>query len=379
MSRRLRVGLNARLLSWPSLRGWTRYTVNLLAELPASGVDVILYSDRPICAVHLDRLPPGSFEIRIGRVRPYGAWEQGWLPWACGRDGVDLLHAPNNFGLPWTSPCPRVLTLHDAIDRLYHAPRASLRESLELISLRSRLAHWASRTRADRVITISEHSRRDLVNRLNLPARKVRVTPLAADPAMHCAVGTEERERVRSTYELTKPYCFYVGGWEGRKNLPFLVRGFAAAGIEGMDLVLAGGSEDRRAGLLELASSLGVEGRVKLLGFVDDADLSALYGEALCMAYPSEYEGFGLQVCEAMAVGCPVLAARATSLPEVLGNGGETFSLDDPGELAGLLRSVADDKEFRDDLASRARARSGDFSWRRTAEATAAVYRELIN
>jgi hypothetical protein len=311
-------------------------------------------------------------------VRPYAAWEQVWLPRACARDGVSLLHAPANFGLPWLSRCPRVLTLHDAIAELYYAPRTPLRQRWRPIAVRSRLAHWASRTRAHRVITVSEHARSDLVDRLGLPAAKVRVTLEAADPSMLRPVSAAEAVEVGERYDLRRPYVFYVGGWELRKNVPFLLRGFAAAGLDGVDLVLAGGRDDQRAALAELAASLGIGDRLRLLGWVTDADLPALYGGALCLAYPSEYEGFGLQVCEAMAVGCPVLASRATSLPEVVGPGGETFRLDDPRELAALLARVAGDPAFRADLSRRARARALDFTWRRTAEATAAVYRELV-
>ncbi len=378
MTRPLRVGFNARLLHAPDLRGWNRYTVNLLAELPAVGVEPILYGDRPIAPAHLARLPAGSFTVRLGAVRPYAVWEQVWLPMACARDGVDLLHAPANFGLPWSTRCPRVLTLHDAIAELYYAPRTPRRERWRPSAVRSRLAHWASRTRADRVITVSEHARSDLVDRLGLPAAKVRVTLEAADPALLRPVSDDEAAGVRDRHGLGRPYVFYVGGWELRKNLPFLLRGFAAAGLDGVDLVLAGGRDDQRAGLSALADSLGFGDRLRLLGWVGDADLPPLYAGALCLAYPSEYEGFGLQVCEAMAVGCPVLASRATSLPEVVGNGGETFRLDDPSELASLLGRVARDPSFRAELSRRARARSLDFTWRRTALATAAVYRELV-
>jgi hypothetical protein len=182
---------------------------------------------------------------------------------------------------------------------------------------------------------------------------------------------------MRARYGLVGEYVFYVGGWEGRKNLPFLLRGFAAAGLKDVGLVLAGGRDDQRAKLAALALELGVGDRLCLLGWVDEADLPALYAEALVFAYPSEYEGFGLQLCEAMAIGCPVLAARASALPEVLGNGGETFGLEAPGELAALLRRVASEPAFRADLIRRAHARSSDFSWRRAAQATVAVYREL--
>lgn len=379
MTRPLRVGFNARLLHAADLRGWNRYTLNLLAALPDAGVEPILYTDRPLHPGHLERLPTGSYEVRVGDARPYAVWEQFWLPRACGRDRVDLLHAPSNFGLPWSSPCPRVLTLHDAIDRAYYSPRSAFRTRWRPGAVRSRFSHWLARTRAHRVITVSEHARGDLVGRLGVPSGRIRVIPEAADPRMHREVREEDRARARMRYGLDRPYVFYVGGWEGRKNLPFLVRAFARSGIDGVELVLAGGRDDQRSGLSSLAGSLGLGDRLHLLGWVEDEELPALYSGALCFAYPSEYEGFGLQLCEAMAAGCPVLAARATCLPEVLGSGGETFGLDTPDELAALMRRVVTVPAFRADLVVRARARSFDFSWRRTAAATSVVYRELAS
>jgi len=121
-----------------------------------------------------------------------------------------------------------------------------------------------------------------------------------------------------------------------------------------------------------------VANRVRLLGWIAEEDLPALYAEALCFVYPSEYEGFGLQLCEAMAVSCPVLAANATSLPEVLGDGGLTFGLEDPAELSVLLRRISQDLDFRKQLAEAAQQRSKGFRWERTARATVEVYRSLV-
>lgn len=374
----MRVAFNARLLHAPSLRGWNRYTLNLLRELPALGVTPILYLDRPIHGPHLARLPEGAFEIKVSPPMRYLRWEQSWLPRQCAIDRAEVLHSPQNFGLPWSSPCPRVLTLHDAIDQMYSTPKIAWRDRLRPMSVYMALVMKAARTRAHRVITVSHHARGDLVDRLGIPPEKVRVTYEAADPQFLVPVTIADRRRVRGSLGLSRPYVFYVGGWESRKNVPFLVRGFAAAGLDEVDLVLAGGRDDQRSELTELAESLGVGDRLKLLGWVEDHDLPALYGEALAFAYPSRYEGFGLQLCESMAVGCPTLAARATCLPEILGLGGETFGLDAPEELAGLLRTVARDPSYRADLVARASRRIADFSWRRTAEQTVEVYREAI-
>ena len=369
----IRAGIVARLLFDPAIRGWNRYTINVLAELPALGVELFLYSNRPIHPTYLERLPPGSFTARVREGLRLPIWEHRWLPSQCKADGVDLLHSPFNYGLPWSAPCPRVLTIHDAIDFVYYRPaRPSLGR------LRFALDHWIARTRADRIITVSEHARNDIITHLKVPARKLSVTHEAADPHFLAPVSPEARARARSRHGLPPRYVFYVGGWEGRKNVPFLVRGLAGAKLEDVSLVLAGGRREQRSALIDLADSLGLGDRLRLLDWVEEEDLPALYAEALAFAYPSEYEGFGLQLCEAMAVGCPTLAARATCLPEVLGDGGATFALDDPAGLAALLRRVATDDAFRSGLAARARARSADFSWRRTAEGTAAVYRDLL-
>lgn len=375
----MKAAFNAALLHYPSLRGWNRYTLNLLAELPALGVEPFLYLTDFIHEHHLDRLPRDAFTVRVAPPMRNLFWEQRWLARQCGVDRVDLFHCPLNYGLPWSSPCPRVLTLHDAIEEVYYWPRTSWRGRLNPGSLRIRLSQWIARTRADQVVTVSEHAKADLHRRLGIPEARITVTHEAADPLFLEPIGEETRVEVRRRNALAdRPYVFYVGGWEQRKNIPFLVKGFAEAALDGVDLVLAGGNDDQRAALVEQARSLGISDSLRLLGWVDEADLPTLYAEALCFVYPSEYEGFGLQLCEAMATGCPTLAARATCLPEVLGQGGDTFALDQTEELAALLRRVAGDPAYRRDLMDRARARIADFSWRKTAEQTVAVYERTI-
>jgi len=371
----LRIGFNAYLLSAPSLRGWTRYTVNLLAALPPHGVRPILYSMAPIHPDHLARLPLDSFEVRTAPPMRYLAFENRWIPRQLRIDSVEVFHCPMNYGLPWSTPCPRVLTLHDAIDQIYYGRRARWQDRWRPSALRTRLVNWSARRRAHRIITVSEHAKADIVGYLGVPAARVSVVYEAADPEFHFPLSPNAIEAARDKWKLNRPYFFYLGGWEGRKNVPFLVRAFAAARLADVELVLAGGKEDQRGTLTALATELGCADRLRLLGFVPDPELPALYAGALAFVYPSEYEGFGLQVCEAMAVGCPVLVSRATSLPEIAGRGGETFALDTAGELTALLQRVATDVDYRTELAFRAKVRSVDFSWDKAAAETAAIYR----
>lgn len=379
----LRVGFNARLLVDPRVRGWNRYTVDLLRELPAHGVFPILYTHAALSDAYLRLFPAGGFAVEVAPTMNYLAWLLKWVPGRCRADRLDLFHSPFNFGLPPTTPCPRVLTLHDAIDVAYR-PAGSDRPKVEgpgrwsTAGIKSAIDHKLSRARADRIITVSEHAKADIVRWFRADPARVAVTPEAADPVFHAPVGGEARARVRARYDLPPRYIFYVGGWEGRKNVPFLVRAFARANVDGLSLAIAGGGDSQRAELVAQAESLGIGDRLRPIGWVEDEDLAALYAEATGFVYPSVYEGFGLQLCEAMAVGCPTFASRATSLPEVLGDGGETFALDDPAELAGLIRRVADDPEYRARLSDRARRRSLDYSWSRTAAATVRVYRDLL-
>ena len=360
------VGVNATALTAPEVRGWTRYAVNLLRELLALGVGLRLYARGPLNPAHLAALGPGHCSVTVAPPMRYALWEQWWLPRQCRRDGVALLHSPHNFGLPARCPVPRVLTLHDAIDSVYYQDRLPWRAWLRPGNARARLLLQVARRSADRVVTVSDHAKADLVRRFGLPAGRVTVIPEAADAQFHTPPTATERARVAAAHGLARPYFFYVGGAEGRKNVGFLVTAFARADLPGVELVLAGGGH--------VATAAGV----RAIGYVSDGDLPALYAGALGFVYPSHSEGFGLQLVEAMAAGCPTLAADATCLPEVLGRGGDTFTLGDPAALAGLLRRLATDPAYRADLAARGRTRAADFSWARAARATLAVYEEVL-
>lgn len=360
MTKTLRVGFNGRLLSSETVRGWNRYLVSLLAELPALGVDLFLYSHLPLHENHLRHLPLGAYTVRVSKPMTYLAWQEYWLPRQCREDALDIFHSPFHYGLPLLARCACVLTLHDAIGLSPLAP---------LLSPRAWAYHAMARARADHIVTVSEYSRADIMRQYGIPASRITVTYAAAARAFH-ELPAELGYRSNAKFDLQQPYVLYYGGWEERKNVPFLVRAFAAARAPGLQLVLAGGNAVERAALGSLIDCERITDRVRLFGLVDDDDLPALCAGALCFAYPSRREGFGLQVCEALAVGCPVLVARASSLPEVLGEGGATFSLDDPGELTQLLERMASDASWRATLVHKARERSRAFSWRATAMKT---------
>lgn len=374
----MRVAVNAGLLYSAEVRGWTRYTLHLLKALTLQGVDVILLSRVPVHPSHLDILAHGRVTTVVAPSMRYLTWEQRWIPRTCREQRADVYHCMHNFGVPLYSTVPRVLTLHDAIDAIYYQDRLSYRAWLRIGLMRNRLMHQLARRFADRILTVSHHAKTDIVKRYGLPDDRIDVVYEAADENFHAKPSPMKTAEVAARYGLAKPYLFYVGGFEGRKNIGFLLKAFAEANLDGVELVLAGGGPASQAPVKAEAAQLGIGDRVRFTGFVSDDDLPALYSGALGYAYPSEYEGFGLQLVEAMAAGCPVLAANRTALPEVLGRGGDVFPLESTDTLAGQLRRLADDPAYRGDLKARALVRSRDFSWDRAASETIAVYKKAL-
>jgi len=374
----LKIAFNARLLKAPTIRGWNRYTINLLQDLSALDIKLFLYSDQPLHPVYLERLPRDSYQVRISPPMRYIFWEQYWLPKQCEKDRVDILHCPINFGLPWSNHCPRVLTLHDIIDRVYYTSAKLGYRKLSLADLQNRMYHWVARNRAEHILTVSQYSKQDMIKYLGISKDKITVIYEAADPIFHQPINSVQCLQIRHKYQLRLPYVLYVGGWEKRKNIPFLINAFAQAKLAGVDLVLVGGNDEQRHTLMNLGESVNISQNLHLFGWVNDGDLPGLYAEAMCFVYPSEYEGFGLQLCEAMAVGCPVLAARATCLPEILGDGGETFSLSETGELVNILQRLSSDRQYYNSLVARSKKRSHTFSWKIAAQQVKNMYERLL-
>jgi glycosyltransferase involved in cell wall biosynthesis len=369
----MRVAFNARVLGDPVLRGWNRYTLNLASGLVDLGVEVYLYSDRAYDAAQLARLPTSSMTIKQSPPMNYVRWEQQWVPQQCATDRIDVFHSPIHFGLPQWTRTRCVLTLHDAIEETYYAEHGKRSISQRI----TRVLCWMARQRADHIVTVSEHSRRELIQLFKLPEDRVSVTYEAADHRFHQTISSETREHVRLKYRLPEQFVLYVGSFEPRKNIPFLLKAAAIAQLRDLHVVLGGGSAIEGSALMQVASALSISDRVSVIGRVDDDDLPALYAEAHAFVYPSEYEGFGLQICEALAVGCPVFAADASCLPEIVADGGELFPLSTPSRLAEMLKKLHYDLDYRESLRRRARTRSQFFSWRYTAEKTLAVYENL--
>ena len=287
------------------------------------------------------------------------------------RRPVDLLHV--QYTAPPLSPCPVVATIHDL--SFEHLPETFKRRSRTQLRLTVRRTARMARS----VIAPSEYSRRDLVETYKLRPESVTVTPLAAAPHFAPVRDEGERRRARELYGIKGDYILAVGSIQPRKNLVRLVEAYAdlrGARPEAKlpQLVLAGKRGWLYGETLHAVERHSRDGDIRLAGYVQEADLPALYTDALCFVYPSYFEGFGLPPLEAMQCGAPVIAGNRASLPEVMGSAGLLVDPFDKSELARAINRVIEDEELRLELRARGLERARAFTWRETARLTLLVY-----
>ncbi|MSQ26795.1 MAG: glycosyltransferase family 1 protein, partial [Dehalococcoidia bacterium] len=296
-------------------------------------------------------------------------FEQIAVPRAARRMKADVLHIPY-FGPPRTCHVPTAVTVHDVIQLV--VPRLS---GGTLTRWYNRLAAAGVR-RAQAVIADSEHTKSDVVSRLGVPETRVSRVYLGVELRFSATPDPEADRRVRARYGLDARFLLYMGGLDWRKNVSTLLLSYARAGIN-YPLAIAGeprsGNTDAFPDLRSEVRRLGIEDRVRFLGWVADEDQPTLYRAAHLFVFPSRYEGFGLTPLEAMACGAPVLCSNTTSLPEVVGDGALTFGPDDENELTRLLRAVVDDPALLNQLRRRGIEQARRFSWAKTAAETAAI------
>jgi glycosyltransferase involved in cell wall biosynthesis len=327
----LRVGIDISPLAL-TRAGTARHISSLLAALEDEDVELRRYA--------LD----GSSRALVP-VRDVG-WYLGALPARASRDGMQVLHCPTQRA-PTRSKVPVVVTLHD-LAVLRH-PETFNRWTRTY----SRLALPRVVRAARRVIAVSEFTKRESLELLDLPEEKVRVIPNAVGAPFQPDGDAADGD-----------YVLAVSTLEPRKNLSRLVQGFGRARLDGCLLVTG----MRGWGDVEVSGN-----GVQWLGFVPDDELARLYRGARCVAYVSSYEGFGLPVLEAMACGAPVVAGRNEAAEEVAGGAAVLVDPLDPNAIAAGLTEALD---RRDELRARGLERAKAFDWPGVARKTVEVYRE---
>jgi glycosyltransferase involved in cell wall biosynthesis len=316
---------------------------------------------------------PNARKLCTG-LKYYSVREQFELPQILRRHKVDLLHSPH-FLLPLVRPCPAVATIHDVI---YMACPE------DLPSLAGRLYYRAMMTAcsrmATRLITDSAHSKDEIVRYLKADVAKIEVIYPAVDPFFQSGADPAEVASVRSRFGIDRDYILYVGIYKPRKNHARLLKAFQLLLKTGARsrLVIAGPMGEGKPILQRLATELGIAEHVVFTGFVNDADLRALYSGARVCVCPSLYEGFGFTVLEAMACGTPVVCSSATSLPEVAGKAALYFNPYKPEEMAVQLGLAFSSDSMRSALIADGGRNLLRFNWTETARQTLTVYHQAL-
>ena len=296
-------------------------------------------------------------------------WEQTVLPTVIRNSGVDLFHATWNSGIPYRCPVPSVLTLHDLIP--WNDPVEYFATAIQRTVYR--YAIRSSVRRASATATVSRFVRSQVVETLGADPRCTLAIPNGVDvPEEACQDGQRQ----------TPAFALYVGGHETRKNLEgvfHVLRVYREKYGQTLGLKVTGSAETltplATKALAELPSGLQVE----FVGHVTDEHLNELYRSASVLLFLSREEGFGLPVLEAMASGCPVIAAGRASIPEVVGDAGFLVDPDDYGQAADILWGLMTDANLRRRMVASGLARAAEFSWADTAEAYASLYERVLS
>jgi glycosyltransferase involved in cell wall biosynthesis len=366
----IRIAINT-LAMRQELYGVGNYIKNLVRALSRIDGDneyVLFASGENAC--HLQGLGRNfSVEMAPANRVVRLAWEQSVLPLRLKQKDISIYHGAT-FVTPLVKSCCHVVSVHDMTFHLV-PERHSLHKRVYFRSMVP-----AAIRRSDRVIAVSESTKRDLLKIVRTDEKKVCVIHHGVDAQFQPITDEEKLARIREKYNLRRKFILFVGVIEPRKNLETLVEAYLADSISGeFDLVLAGSLGWGYTKLKQKISDARREHCIRMPGYIADGDLPALYSGATAFVYPSLYEGFGLPVLEAMACGIPVITSSVSSLPEIAGDAAILVDPHDTSALAWALQKILKDDRLREDLSRRGRQRAQLFSWEQTARKTLEVYR----
>ncbi len=371
------VGIDARALYLPVLKGIGVYLQNLLNSLAAldGGHEYVLFFDSRQEITR--RRPPHACFRESGLVIPRGdtffLWEQLRLPLELRRRSLDVFHSPANTTPLW-KPCPTVATVHDT--KLLEAEYEGLKPDLY-----NKKVQPAALRRAEKILCPSRFSKGRILDRLGIEETRVEVTYPGISEDFRVIDDRDRLQGIRETFGLTREYVFSAGGESPPKNISALIAAFAAFRQKSRaeaQLVIAGirtrsiYQKHRAEG-----DSYGLGRDLVILGYVSQEDLIALYNAARIFVYPSLFEGFGFPPLEAMACGVPVAASGATSIPEVVGDAALLFDAASREDMTDKMARLWEDRSLREKLRLQGFERVKQFSWAETARKTLSVYQAL--
>lgn len=385
----MKIAIDARFLTHPQPGGFKTYTQNLIAALSQIDADnhYIIYVDRQPANGALPQQDNFTYKIVDGTLPVIGMplREQFHLKKQITRDKPDVVHFLCNTA-PIGLPDAYVLTLHDTIQvtnpepfRLFQNPAGHKRWGIMAYS------KWViTRTvqKAQKVITVSNYEREEIIRQLHVLPNQVCVTHLAPDTVFQATdQATRETWRAAAQRKYGLSHSFILGiGYEPRKNIPFLIDLFAqlASTHSELDLVIVVANEASRHSFARLVAEYQLSERVILLPSLPLNELTILYNLAELFVFPSERESFGLPPLEALACGTPTVAMAMTSLPEILGDGAILVEGKDVEIWASIVEQALLNKDLRQNLIQKGLERAAQLTWQQCARETIQVYHAAV-
>jgi glycosyltransferase involved in cell wall biosynthesis len=373
----LRIALNAQLLSFSdSYRsgGISRVIYHTLAELgrdARGNAYEVFVPEMPSAGTGSGALSFHATGRSTRRPTLRIMWEQTLFARELRRLSPDLVHGMA-YSVPAAWAGPSVVTVYDLSFLLF--PRAFKAANRIYLAATTR----ATARRARRVLTISEHARRDIVRLLSVPQEYVDVTYPAVEDRYR-SLPDDQIRAFRLARGLPEGFVFALGTLEPRKNLVGLLHAHARLEKPRPPLYVAGGAGWRFSPIFDTVRQLHLSEEVHFLGFVPEDELPLWYNAARLFVFPSLYEGFGLPVLEAMACGTPVITSTAASLPEVGGKAAILVPPADTDRIAQEMQRVLDDPQVRKEMRAAGRIQASRFTWRGMTDQIVASYRRAVS
>ena len=380
-TRGLKIGIEARALDAQKAGiGWYTHhlTQNLRRIAPEN--EYVLFRcglpDRDSGAESGSRQRTARIPSFLPRSMAVTLWQNWILPRQVMEEKVDVLHCTDYLG-SWLKPAKRLaVTIYDLCTFLH--PRADTR----LFRLKLWLLLPRTVKLADRIITVSESSRKALIQRFPSAEGKTVVIHAGVDASFQPLDRQQAIGQLQRNYDAGERFILFVGTLEPKKNLPVLIQAYALLREKhGLPhkLLIAGKKGWMYQEVFDTTRELGLENDVVFAGYVPWERLPLLYNAAEVFVYPSLCEGFGLPPLEAMACGTPVITSNVASLPEVVGDAGIMTGPHDVSELAEAIASVLNDPIRQADMRERGLEQARQFSWEKAAKETLDVYKEVCS
>lgn len=377
----MRIGLDARLYGLEHA-GLGRYVMKLVDNLLKFDKknDYVLF----VNANHAkDFKLQKRVKIVVTNIPIYSFAEQFLLPIIFLREKLDLLHVPH-FNAPFLYPRKFVLTVHDLIKNDSKGESTTTRQPW--LYLLRRLGYLflmrIITNRARSIMVPSLYVKHDIVHRLNISSDKVFVTYEAVSGSFKdLSLSDQEKHDTLHKYHLNQPFVVYTGSVYPHKNVPLLIDAIEKHNQNrevDLQLALICSRSVFWERLNREIIARGLEDSIKMLGFVDDQEVSKLYSLAIALVHPSRMEGFGLTGLEAMSVGLPVISSNASCLPEIYGDAAIYFDPYKVGELVSALELLIKDSDLRSQMSSRGYLRSRKYSWKKMGLETIAIYKKVL-